>query len=105
MIFRSPQSDIDIPEIPLTPFVLQGAGELGDKPALVEGLSRRTLGYRKLQEMIHRAAAGFIERGLRRGEVVGICAPNVPEYAVVFHGVSLAGGINTPLNPLSAADE
>jgi acyl-CoA synthetase (AMP-forming)/AMP-acid ligase II len=36
---------------------------------------------------------------------VGVCTPNVPEYAVVFHGVSLAGGINTTLNPRSPPDE
>jgi 4-coumarate--CoA ligase len=32
-------------------------------------------------------------------------APNLPEYAVVFHGVATAGGTNTTINPTYTADE
>ena len=32
-------------------------------------------------------------------------APNLPEYAVVFHGVATAGGTVTTLNPTYTADE
>ena len=34
-----------------------------------------------------------------------IYSPNVPEYAVAFHAVSLLGGINTTINPLYTATE
>ena len=42
MIFRSPYPDIAIPDLPLTPFVLQHAGRLADKPALIDGSTGRT---------------------------------------------------------------
>ena len=45
-------------------------------------------------------AAGLQRRGLEPGQVVGIFAPNVPEYAVAFLGVALAGGTNTTINGL-----
>ena len=32
-------------------------------------------------------------------------APNLPEYAVTFHGVATAGGVNTTANPLMTVDE
>ena len=32
-------------------------------------------------------------------------SPNLPEYPIAFHGVALAGGISTTLNPLYTADE
>ena len=32
-------------------------------------------------------------------------APNVPEYAIVFHGVAVAGGTVTTINPTYGADE
>src|SRR3546814_9440147 len=32
-------------------------------------------------------------------------APNLPEYAVVFHGVAVAGATNTTINPTYTADE
>lgn len=44
-------------------------------------------------------------RRLAPGEVVGIFAPNVPEYAVAFHGVARAGGTNTTVNALYTAEE
>ena len=52
-IFRSPYPGIEIPEAPLTPFVLERAGELGDKPALVAGDLRRLQRPRHRQYLRH----------------------------------------------------
>ncbi|MDH5506619.1 MAG: AMP-binding protein [Anaerolineae bacterium] len=105
MIFTSPYPPVDIPETALTPFVLRRAAELGDKPALVDGPSGRTLSYRQLAGMVQKIAAGLHQRGFRKGDVFAIYSPNVPEYAAAFHGVSLLGGINTTINPLYTVDE
>lgn len=105
MIFRSPYSEVTIPELPLTQLVLRRAEELSDKPALIDGLTGRVVTYGELAEMIGRAAAGFNERGLKKGEVVAIYSPNLPEYAVAFHAVTTLGGIVTTLNPLCTAEE
>jgi 4-coumarate--CoA ligase len=40
-----------------------------------------------------------VARGFRKGDVLALMAPNVPEYAVVFHGVTRAGGVVTTVNP------
>ena len=48
---------------------------------------------------MRRLAGGLLERGLAKGEVLAIMAPNCPEYAVVFHGVAMAGGVVTTINP------
>jgi acyl-CoA synthetase (AMP-forming)/AMP-acid ligase II len=105
MIIRSPTPDVAIPEIPLTTFVLERARELGDKPALIDGPSGRTLTYSQLASAVRRVGAGLANRGLRKGDVVGIFCPNVPEFAVVFHAVSSLGGINTTINSLFTADD
>lgn len=44
-MFMSPLADVEIPDLPLTDYVLARADELGDKPALVDGASGRTLTY------------------------------------------------------------
>jgi len=100
MIFRGPFPEISIPEVSLTDFVLQQANERLEKPALIEGLTGRTLSYRELRDQIHGAAAGLAKRGFSKGQVFGILSPNLPEYAVAFHAVAALGGINTPINPL-----
>ena len=38
--------------------------------------------------------------GLEPGQVVGIFAPNVPEYPIAYFGVALAGGTSTTVNGL-----
>ena len=105
MIFRSPYPNIEIPEIPLTQFVLQRATELADKPALIEASSGRTITYYQLKEFIERAAASLAQRGFGKGDVLGIVSPNVPEYAIALHAAASLGGIVTPINPLYTADE
>lgn len=99
MIHRSPLPDVEIPSVPLTAFVLRRADEFAGKPALIEGLTGRVMTYGELKSAVLRLAGGLLERGLRKGEVVALLAPNLPEYAVVFHGVAAAGGVLTPVNP------
>jgi acyl-CoA synthetase (AMP-forming)/AMP-acid ligase II len=105
MILRSPHPDVAIPEIPLTPFVMERAQDLAQKPALIDGPTGRTLTFGQLAEAVRKVAAGLAERGFRKGDVFGIFSPNVPEFAVVFHAVSLVGGINTTINSLYTADD
>jgi len=105
MIFRSPYPPVDIPEVPLTPFVLHRAAELGDKPALIEASTGRTITYGQLKERIDRVAASLAQRGFRQRDVLGILSPNVPEYCIAFHAVASLGGVVTPINPLYIAHE
>ncbi|MDT4896089.1 MAG: hypothetical protein QOH25_1166 [Acidobacteriota bacterium] len=105
MIFRSPYTEVLIPEIPLAQAVLRRAEELSDKPALIDGLTNRVLTYGQLSQQVLRVAAGLFERGFRKGEVLAIFSPNLMEYAVAFHAVATLGGIVTTINPLYTADE
>ena len=103
MISTSP--NVTIPSVPITDYVLRHAARLGDKPALIDGPTGRTLTYRQLADAVRRTAAGLARRGFGKGQVFAIYCPNLPEYAVVFLGVAMAGGINTTVNPLYTADE
>ncbi len=105
MIFRSPYPDVSIPDVPLTPYVLQRAQALADKPALIDGPTGRTLTYGQLAGSVRLAAAGLAQRGFQKGDIFAIYLPNLPEYAVAFHAVASLGGINTTVNPLYTADE
>jgi acyl-CoA synthetase (AMP-forming)/AMP-acid ligase II len=105
MVYRSPLPDVEVPDVPLPAFVLERAGALGDKPALIDGPTGRTITYGQLGEGIRRVAAGLAARGLGKGDVVALMAPNIPEYAVAFHGVALAGGVNTTINSLATEQD
>jgi acyl-CoA synthetase (AMP-forming)/AMP-acid ligase II len=103
MISTSPP--VTIPDVSITDYVLRHASRLGDKPALIDGPSGRTISYRQLADGVDRTAAGLARRGFRKGDVFAIYSPNLPEYALAFFGVARAGGINTTVNPLYTADE
>jgi acyl-CoA synthetase (AMP-forming)/AMP-acid ligase II len=105
MIFKGPYPDVEIPEMALTPFVLQKARELGNKAALIDGPSGRQISYAELAKLINNVAANLAQRGFKKGEVFGILSPNIPEYAIAFHGVATLGGTVTPINPLYTEHE
>jgi len=105
MIFRSPFADVDVPEVSLPAFVLEHAHERGDRPALIDGPTGETLSYAALVGQVRALAAGLADRGVGRGDVVALCAPNAPVYAVVFHAVAALGAVVTTVNPAYTAQE
>ena len=100
MIVRSTSPDVAIPDVSITEYVLRHAARLGDKPALIDGPTGRTLTYGQLADAVRRAAAGLARLGFRKGDVLAIYSPNLPEYAVVFQAVAMLGGVNTTANAL-----
>jgi acyl-CoA synthetase (AMP-forming)/AMP-acid ligase II len=105
MAERSPLPDIQIVDQPVSAFVLADALTRASKPALIDGPSGRTITYGELAHGVRAFAAGLAARGFEPGEVMGIFSPNLPEYALAFHGIASAGGAVTTINPLSTADE
>jgi acyl-CoA synthetase (AMP-forming)/AMP-acid ligase II len=91
--------------VPAPEFVLEHAARLGDKPALVDGPTGRTLTYRRLADGVERVAAGLAARGFGRGDVLALSSPNLPEYAIALYGAMAAGGAVTAANPLLTAGE
>ncbi|HEX5614429.1 MAG TPA: 4-coumarate--CoA ligase family protein [Acidimicrobiia bacterium] len=99
MIFTSPLPDVDIPDSPLTPYLLERAREQAERTAFIDAATGRTMSYGEFDDAVRRQAGGWIERGLAKGDVVALMAPNCPEYGVIFHAVALAGGVLTTVNP------
>jgi acyl-CoA synthetase (AMP-forming)/AMP-acid ligase II len=105
MPIRSPFPDVTIPDTALTPFVFQKASECGDKAAIIDAPSGRTLTYEQLFGAVKSFAGGLKARGFEKGDTLAILLPNLPEYAVAFHGAAWAGGTVTTVNPLYNAEE
>jgi acyl-CoA synthetase (AMP-forming)/AMP-acid ligase II len=104
-IVRSPYPDVTVPEVSLPELVFADVGRRAGKPALVDGPSGRTITYGELAGGARLVAGGLAARGFGRGDVLAIYCPNLPEYALAFYGVLLAGGVNTTVNPLYTVDE
>ena len=105
MLYTSPLPAVDIPVAPVTEFVLRRVNDHPEKPALIDGTTGRTYSFAKLSDVIHRLAGGLVARGFAPGDTLALMAPNLPEYAIIFHAVAVAGGVVTTVNPTYGADE
>ena len=105
MIFTSPLPAVSIPETALTPYILERAARRAEKTAFIDAATGRTMTYSEFEDAVRRQAGGWLDRGLAKGEVVAVMAPNCPEYGVLFHAVALAGGVITTVNPTYTAGE
>jgi acyl-CoA synthetase (AMP-forming)/AMP-acid ligase II len=104
-IIRSPYPEVTIPDLPLPAFVFADAAKHAAKPALIDGPSGHALTYGELVDPARLAAGGLAARGFQPGGVFAIYCPNLPEYAVAFYAVLLAGGTATTINPLYTVEE
>ena len=99
-------SSIEIPDVDITSFVLEHAAERGERPALIDGPSGRTITYGELGEQVAALARRRSPSAASaRATSSAIYLPNVPEYAVAFHGAASAGGRDTTANPLYTPSE
>ena len=103
--WRSDLPDVEVGGTTVPALVLERATRLGDKPALVDAASGRTLGYRQLAAGVERVAAGLAARGFARGDTLALYSPNLPEYALAAYGAMAAGGVVTGANPLLTTEE
>src|SRR3979409_347010 len=105
MAIRSPYPDVEVPDVSLHELLFADIGDRADRPALIDGSSGRSISFAELATAVERLAAALAERGIGKGDVVGIFSPNIPYYAVAFHGVLRAGATATTINVLYTANE
>ena len=99
---RIPPSSI--PDVPLGELVLRGASAYPNGRHSWTPCRAAPLTFGELRRAGAPRAAG-LSRRIRKGDVVAIWAPNVPEYAVVFHAVARLGAILTTVNPAYTNEE
>ena len=105
IIHTSPLPDVEIPDVTITAHVLRKVGDMPDRVAIRDAAGTSSYTFAELSTAIHSLAGGLAARGVAPGTVVGLMAPNVPEYAVIFHGVAVAGAAVTTINPTYGAEE
>ncbi|MGH3917026.1 MAG: AMP-binding protein [Pseudonocardiaceae bacterium] len=103
MPFSSPFPDVEIPAVALPDLIFAEVVE--DRTALIDGVSGETITYGRLRTMVNGVAGALAVRGVGKGDVVALFAPNTPHYAVVFYGILRAGAVATTVNSLYTPHE
>ncbi|MBR6549276.1 MAG: acyl--CoA ligase [Clostridia bacterium] len=61
--------------------------------------------YGEFTEEISRVAASFVAMGIKKGDHVTICLPNIPQGIEAFYALNKIGAIPCMVHPLSAPEE
>ncbi|HCU11524.1 MAG TPA: AMP-dependent synthetase [Gemmatimonadetes bacterium] len=85
------------PSRSLTDYLRESAGRWPDRPALL--FKGSTITYRGVEEQSNALGAALREMGVKRGDRVGICLPNCPQFLIAEFAAWKVGAIVCPFNP------
>ncbi|GAA2740493.1 AMP-binding protein [Kitasatospora cinereorecta] len=105
MVFRSDYPEIAPLDLPIHEAVLGGSAAHADTPALIDGITGRSLSYAELDAASRRIAAGLAEAGVGQGDVVALYSPNTIAYPAALYGITRAGATVTTVSSLTTAGE
>lgn len=75
----------------------------GDKPCFY--YYNNTISWNQADEMVNCCAAALLANGVRKGDRVIVCAPNMPQCIAAIYAINKIGAIASMLHPLSVASE
>jgi long-chain acyl-CoA synthetase len=94
---------LEYPNVSIADAVLKTAEKEKDFPAI--SFMGKTFSYTVLVEKINQAAAGFVALGVKKGDMVTICMPNVPQAVFCMYALNRIGAVASMIHPLSAVSE
>lgn len=96
-------SNLDYSEKTMSEVVLEAASREGDFPALT--FMGRKISYKLMAGNIDLVARAFYAIGVRAGQRVLVCLPNVPQAIYCLYGLNRIGAVASMVHPLSAEAE
>jgi len=104
-IVRSPWQAVHIPEVNVAEFIWEDIEHHGQETAIVCGMTGRSYTYEQLYGLSRKFGSALLRAGAKRGDVIGLVLPNIPEYPVIFLGAAGVGVTVTTMNPTYRAEE
>lgn len=101
--YTKEELEYEIPDVSIYDQVRESALKYPKGKAIVyEG---KTIRYQTFLKKIDSAAISFRKMGIKRGDIVSICLPNIPEALIALYALNKLGAIANMLHPLSAEEE
>ena len=95
--------NIELSPLGLHQMFFDSAAMRADAPML-DFLGRK-YSYAQMANAVRRIAKGLQDRGIGKGDHIGLYLPNVPHYVAVYYGALAAGATVVNFSPLYTADE
>jgi len=104
-IVKSPYSEVEIPEVNLADFVWKDVEKWPERTALVCGMTGREYTYEMAHNMSKKFGSALLRMGAKKGDVLCMVVPNIPEFPIAFFGAAGVGVTLTTMNPTYRPEE
>ena len=94
---------MEFPPLALHQMFFDSAEREGAKPML-DFLGRK-VSYAEMADAVRRVAKGLQDKGIGKGDQIGLFLPNVPHYIAAYYGALAAGATVVNFSPLYTVDE
>lgn len=84
-------------EKPMHEYLLDNATEIPERPAYI--FYGREVSWGELGQSVRKLASFLKEKGVRKGDRVGLYMQNCPQYPIAHYAIQMVGAIVSPLNP------
>jgi len=104
-IIHSPFPDCELHNDSITQHFFGLAGRWPNHVAVECGITGRKYTYGQVRALSCRFGSALVRMGFKRGEVLGMVLPNLPEFPIVMFGASGIGMPVTTVNPIYNIEE
>ncbi len=102
--YSDPQlADLEYPDISMYDVFEKTANDFPDAIAL-DYMNTKT-SYRDLHQEILRTAKALQNQGIKSGDRVTVCLPNIPQAVIIFYAIIYLGAYANMIHPLSSGNE
>ncbi|WP_339803839.1 AMP-binding protein [uncultured Marinobacter sp.] len=82
---------------PIHEYLFDNEREISDRAAYI--FFGRTVTWKELGQSVRKLAAFLKEKGINKGDRVGLYMQNCPQYPIAHYAIQMIGAIVSPLNP------
>ncbi len=101
--YKEIPESLSYPEGSISHGVFENARDYPDSEALY--YMGKRISYKKLYEKVLDFQAVFESLGVKKGDVVAVCLPNIPEAVYCLYALNRMGAVSAFIHPLSAPAE
>ena len=94
---------LEYPELTMFRMVERIAKQMPDASAI--DFYNRKISYKRFIERVERCARAFMSIGIKPGDAVTLCMPNIPQCLECFYALNRIGAVANMVHPLSARSE
>ncbi|MHA2397608.1 MAG: long-chain-fatty-acid--CoA ligase [Promethearchaeota archaeon] len=95
--------EINFPEMNIYEFLDNSEKEFRGRTAI--WFMKNKISYKKFKDVADRLATALVNMGVKKGDVVALMLPNMPQFMFGFYGIQKAGGIVTACSVLHTEHE